>query len=84
MRLAGLVQQGGKGGSAAGRLCEDMQIRSSGPQSKAFSFVVSQRCLLASKMEMHRYVPDVTESVKLFVLLCVVVNLSLLPLIVHV
>lgn len=48
-----------------------MQIHPSGPQSEAFSFIVSQRCLLASKMEIHRYVPDVAESDKLLVLLSV-------------
>ncbi|XP_037541628.1 protein enabled homolog isoform X5 [Nematolebias whitei] len=31
-----------------------MQIQSSGPQSKASSFILSQRCVLASKMEIHR------------------------------
>ncbi|XP_034756338.1 protein enabled homolog isoform X1 [Etheostoma cragini] len=31
-----------------------MQIQSSGSQSKASSFILSQRCVLASKMETHR------------------------------
>ncbi|TMS12407.1 Protein enabled-like protein [Larimichthys crocea] len=31
-----------------------MQIQSSGPQSKPSSFLLSQRCVLASKMEIHR------------------------------
>ena len=34
-----------------------MQIQPSAPQSKASSFLLSQRCVLASKMEVHRYVP---------------------------
>ncbi|KAM4522725.1 protein enabled homolog isoform 5-T5 [Odontesthes bonariensis] len=31
-----------------------MQIQSSGPESKASSFILNQRCILACKMEIHR------------------------------
>ncbi|XP_015830994.1 protein enabled homolog isoform X6 [Nothobranchius furzeri] len=31
-----------------------MQVQSSGPQSKASNIILSQRCVLASKMEIHR------------------------------
>lgn len=74
---AGWLSSAGREAVAFGRLCGDMQIHSSGPQSKASSFLLSQRCVLASKMEIHRYVPAVTESIESLVLLCVLTNLCL-------
>lgn len=71
---AGWVTSAGKGEAAASRLCGAMQIQSSGPQSKASSFILGQRCALASKMEIHRYVPAVRESSKQVLLTCFLIN----------